>query len=58
LGDTFPSPAKSKSKVFFSTTKINEQVLHALYVQYTFYAHNLLICFRTTDIIFPFHYFW
>lgn len=58
LGYTFSSPAKSQSKVLFSTTKINEQVLHALYVQYTFHARNLLICFRPTDIIFPFHYFW
>lgn len=57
-GDTFSYSTKSQSKVFFSTTKINEQVFHALYVQYTFYARNLLICFRPTDIIFPFHYFW
>lgn len=54
----FSSLDKSQFKVFFSTTKINELVLNALYVQYTFYVRNLLTCFRPTDIIFPFHYFW
>jgi hypothetical protein len=47
----FSFPAKNQSKVFFSTSKITEQILRALYVQYAFYVRNLLICSCPTDII-------
>jgi hypothetical protein len=38
--------------------KITEQFLETEFSQYKYFARNILINHRKSDIIFPFHYFW
>ncbi|MDO6518860.1 hypothetical protein [Zobellia uliginosa] len=38
--------------------KASERTFESKITQYTRFSKNLLISYRKTDIIFPFHYFW
>jgi hypothetical protein len=42
----------------FASIKTSEAFFRSICSSYIFNAENLGIRFRTTDIIFPFHYFW
>lgn len=53
-----PSSLKTPFNEFLDWAKLTEQVFFSSFSQYSFYSQNLLIRFRQTDIIFPFHYFW
>ncbi|SIR25228.1 hypothetical protein [Maribacter ulvicola] len=43
---------------FSNATNTTEVVFSSRYKQYVFYAKNLLIRHRKSDLIFPFHNFW
>lgn len=53
-----PSPLKNTFKAFSACARAAEHVLFNRFLQYDFYSRNLVVRFHTTDIIFPFHYFW
>lgn len=62
---TFDSQNNSPSRNFenplvklWASAQGTEHLLRAVFKQYTFFFGNTPIQLRTTDIIFPFHYFW
>lgn len=56
---TAPSSSlKNPFNDFWAWAKLTDGVFFSTFLQYSFYSQNLLIRFRQTDIIFPFHYFW
>ncbi len=52
------SPLKNSFRVFSAYARVTEHLLFNRFLQYDFYSRNLVDRFHTTDIIFPFHYFW
>lgn len=49
---------KNSLNVFLACTKVAEMWHVNRYNKYLFYANCSIHWFHTTDIIFPFHYFW
>ena len=43
---------------FWSVIKTREGFLEMVFTQYTAISRNVLVKYRKSDIIFPFHYFW
>ena len=59
LYNNIPRPTlKNYINQFTSCTITSEQLLFNSFSQYGFYSKNLIIPFKKTDIIFPFHNFW
>ena len=55
----FPSPSfKNPFKNLWAFNKTVEQFFELAFTQYEFFSINLLIRYRKTNIIFPFHCFW
>jgi len=52
------SSLKNPFNDFLAWVKTTDRVFFSTFSQYSFYSQNLLIRFRQTDVIFPFHYFW
>lgn len=52
------SSSKSPSSHFSGVLPIEEIILGSAYFQYHRSLVNVLIRFRKTNLIFPFHYFW
>ncbi len=42
----------------WSVTHNSEQLFKAVFTQYCNFAIGLLVQYRKSDLIFPFHYFW
>lgn len=49
---------KKKTQEFSLFLILTEGLLTHIFSQYTSYVSTLLVGLNTTDIIFPFHYFW
>ena len=55
----FSSPSfKNSFKNLWAFNKTVEQFFEFAFTQYEFFSINLLIRYRKTNIIFPFHCFW
>lgn len=52
------SSLKDQLNVFLACTKYAELSHTNSYSKYIYYAENNIIRFQSSDIIFPFHYFW
>lgn len=55
----FPTPSLKKSvKSLWASTETAEQFFELAFSQYAFFSTNLLVRYRKTNIIYPFHCFW
>lgn len=58
VSHTLPTSEKHNLTKFQALVRFSEHIGLNRYSRYLRYATNLLIRFRKTDIIFPFHYHW
>jgi hypothetical protein len=52
------SSSKNSFLDFFANLKASEHTFLNRFQQYILFSKKILLGFRQTDIIFPFHYFW
>jgi hypothetical protein len=53
-----PSPVKYSFKLFFTKPFSNNKLICLQDIPFVYYAQKAFIVYKSTDIIFPFHYFW
>jgi hypothetical protein len=53
-----PVTVKNIYKEFSAANLAAEHVLGHSFSQYKFFSHKLLVSLQSTNLIFPFHYFW
>jgi len=58
IQNSVPTVAKKTSDHLSAYIRCNEKLIVSFLFQYLNYSECLLVHFRKTDIIFPFHYFW